>query len=72
MSGHSYKRYTGKRGRPPIIKPGERDPHAKERQQIENNLKSSNFTKIVVQGDKSNEESFTAFDQVIIHDTMKP
>ena len=65
-------KYTGKRGRPPIIKPGERDPHAKERQQIENNLKSSNFTKIVVQGDKSNEESFTAFDQVVIHDTVKP
>jgi len=57
-------KYTGKRGRPPIIKPGERDPHAKERQQIENNLKTSSFTKIVVQGDKSTEESFAAFDQI--------
>ena len=57
-------KYTGKRGRPPIIKPGERDPHAKERQEIENNLKTSSFTKIVVQEDKSTEESFAAFDQV--------
>ena len=57
-------KYTGKRGRPPIIKPGERDPHAKERQEIENNLKTSSFTKIIVQGDKSTEESFAAFDQV--------
>lgn len=57
-------KYTGKRGRPPIIKPGERDPHAKERQEIENNLKTSSFTKIVVQGDKSTEESFAAFDQI--------
>ena len=31
---------------------------------IENNLKTSSFTKIVVQGDKSTEESFAAFDQV--------
>ena len=59
-------KYTGKRGRPPIIKPGERDPHAKERQQIENNLKSTTYTKIVVQGDKATtEESFAAFEQVI-------
>merc|ERR1712156_523692 len=42
------------RNTPKVKYTGERDPHAKERQQIENNLKSSNFTKIVVQGDKSN------------------
>ncbi len=36
-------KYTGKRGRPPIIKPGEKDPHAKERRLIAKNLQNSSF-----------------------------
>ena len=52
-------KYTGKRGRPPIIKPGELDPHAKERDVIENNLKL-----LTVAHDKTSEDSFATFDQV--------
>ena len=62
-------KYTGRRGRPPIIKPGESDPHAKERETIENNLKANNFARIIVQGgDKGHQtgETFTAFEHVSI------
>ena len=36
----------GKQGRPPIVKPGELDPHAKVRQEIEQKIQN-NFAKIV-------------------------
>ena len=41
-------KYTGKRGRPPIIKPGESDPHAKERKEIASKMQN-NYAKIVIQ-----------------------
>jgi hypothetical protein len=60
-------KYTGKRGRPPIIKPGEKDPHAKERIAIEEKLHHKTSAKIVVQtADKSSgeAETYTTFEQV--------
>ena len=58
-------KYTGKRGRPPIIKPGESDPHAKVRQEIEHKMQN-NFAKIVIQTttEKGAEDTYTTFEQV--------
>lgn len=60
-------KYTGKRGRPPIIKPGEIDPHADVRSQIEERLQKAvvRGQKIVIHTDKQvGEETFTTFEQV--------
>ena len=63
-------KYTGKRGRPPIIKPGESDPHAKERKEIASKMQN-NYAKIVIQTsapastEKAMEsDTYTTFEQV--------
>ena len=64
-------KYTGKRGRPPIIKPGESDPHAKERQEIATKMQN-NYAKIVIQTSTATEkglesDTYTTFEQVCIN-----
>ena len=62
-------KYTGKRGRPPIIKPGESDPHAKERKEIASKMQN-NYAKIVIQTSSTSTEkamesdTYTTFEQV--------
>lgn len=56
-------KYTGKRGRPPIIKLGETDPHAKERAALENNFKA--YSKAQMAEAAGEAESFANFEEVI-------
>ena len=64
--------YTGRRGRPPKVKPGQEDPHIKERQEIAEKFSNAS-TNIVIQTEKStstnssgkvSEDTYTTFDQV--------
>jgi len=66
--------YTGKRGRPPKVRPNQVDPHEKERQEIAQKFSDSS-PKIVIQTEKTSnsteqpgksttEDTYTTFDQV--------
>ena len=64
--------YTGRRGRPSKVRPGQDDPHSQEREEIAQKFSNSS-AKIVIQTDKSAtdpstkgvEDTYTTFDQVI-------
>ena len=69
--------YTGKRGRPPKVRPNQVDPHEKERQEIAQKFSDSS-PKIVIQTEKTSnsteqpgksttEDTYTTFDQVCIY-----